>query len=59
MNILKTLTNLCPIVGKILGALFVLIGLILILINVPGWFWTFLIGVILIVLGILIWRFLG
>lgn len=59
MDFSKRLAGLCPIIGKIAGAALVLAGAVLILVNVPGWFWTFLIGVALIAAGILIWRYLG
>lgn len=59
MEILKSIAGLCPIIGKIIGAVLVLAGAIVILINVPGWFWSFIIGIVLIVLGVLAWRFLG
>lgn len=59
MNLLKSLTGLCPIIGKIVGAVLVLVGAILILIHVPGWFWTFIIGLVMIAAGILIWRYQG
>ena len=59
MGILKTLAGACPILGKILGALLILAGAIVILVSVPGWFWTGFLGVLLIAGGFLIWRYFG
>lgn len=59
MGIIKALAGACPILGKILGGLLILAGLIVILISVPGWFWTVFIGILLIVAGFLIWRYFG
>ena len=59
MGIIRALAGACPILGKILGGFLILAGLIVILISVPGWFWTVLLGILLIVAGILIWRYFG
>lgn len=59
MGIIRALAGACPILGKILGGLLILAGLIVILISVPGWFWTVFIGILLIVAGILILRYFG
>ncbi|MBQ3168141.1 MAG: hypothetical protein IJB25_09190 [Clostridia bacterium] len=59
MGIIRALAGACPILGKILGGLLILAGLIVILISVPGWFWTVFIGILLIVAGFLIWRYFG
>jgi len=59
MGIIKALAGACPILGKVLGGLLILAGLIVILISVPGWFWTVFIGILLIVAGFLIWRYFG
>lgn len=59
MGIIRALAGTCPILGKILGGLLILAGLIVILISVPGWFWTVFIGILLIVAGFLILRYFG
>ena len=59
MGILKTLAGACPILGKVLGGLLILAGVIVILVSVPGWFWTGFLGVLLIAGGFLIWRYFG
>ena len=59
MGILKTLAGACPILGKVLGGLLILAGAIVILVSVPGWFWTGFLGVLLIAGGFLIWRYFG
>ncbi len=59
MGIIRALAGACPILGKILGGLLILAGLIVILISVPGWFWTVFIGILLIVAGFLILRYFG
>lgn len=59
MGIIRALAGACPILGKILGGLLILAGLIVILISVPGWFWTLFIGILLIVAGFLILRYFG
>ena len=59
MGIWKTLAGSCPILGKILGGFLIAAGVIVILVTVPGWFWTGLLGVILIAGGFLIWRYFG
>ena len=59
MGILKALSGACPILGKIVGGFLIIAGAIVILVSVPKWFWTGLLGVILIVGGFLIWRYFG
>lgn len=59
MGIIRALAGACPILGKILGGLLILAGLIVILISVPGWFWTLFIGILMIVAGFLILRYFG
>lgn len=59
MGIIRALAGACPILGRILGGLLILAGLIVILISVPGWFWTVFIGILLIVAGFLILRYFG
>ena len=45
--------------GKIVGGVLMLAGAIVLLVCVPGWFWTMLLGIVLIAAGFLIWRFWG
>ncbi|MBQ2433048.1 MAG: hypothetical protein II266_01340 [Clostridia bacterium] len=59
MSILKLLSGACPILGKVLGGVLILAGAIVILVSVPGWFWTGFLGVLLIVGGFLIWKYFG
>ncbi len=59
MGILKALSGACPILGKIVGGFLIIAGAIVILVSVPKWFWTGLLGVILIAGGFLIWRYFG
>ncbi len=59
MGILKALSGACPILGKILGGILIAAGVIVILVSVPRWFWTGVLGVILLAGGFLIWRYLG
>ncbi len=42
--------------GKILGCVFLLAGLLILLIFLPCWVWFVLAGIVLMVLGILLFR---
>lgn len=43
--------------ARIVGIVLMVAGLLLILFSMPGWLWCTLLGVILISVGYLIWRF--
>ena len=43
--------------ARIIGIVLMAAGLILILFSLPGWMWCTLLGVALISIGYLIWRF--
>lgn len=45
------------IIGKIVGGILMASGVIVLLACVPGWFWTMILGIILIAVGFLVWRF--
>ena len=47
------------ILGKIVGGVLILAGAIVLLACVPNWFWTMLLGIVLIASGFFIWRFWG
>ena len=44
---------------RLLGIILMIVGALMFLIFVPRWVWTSALGVILISVGFLIWRFLG
>ena len=43
--------------AQIVGIVLMAAGLLLVLISLPGWMWCTLLGVLLISIGYLIWRF--
>ena len=43
--------------AKIIGGALMIVGLLLLLISMPGWLWLTLLGVLLISVGYLLWRF--
>lgn len=45
--------------AKLLGIILMIVGVLLILLFVPCWVWTSVLGILLISVGFLIWRFLG
>lgn len=45
------------LISKIVGGVLMISGAVVLLICVPGWFWTMLLGIVLIASGFLIWRF--
>lgn len=45
--------------AKIAGIALMIVGVLLILLFVPCWAWTSVLGIALISVGFLIWRFLG
>lgn len=45
--------------ARIVGITLMILGVILLLVVVPKWFWTAVIAILLISAGYLIWRFLG
>ena len=51
MSAMKCGNNGIPF-GKIVGGLLMLVGVIVLLACVPGWFWTMLLGVLLIAAGL-------
>ena len=47
------------IAARITGITLMIVGVILLLVVVPRWFWTAVVAILLISAGYLIWRFLG
>lgn len=47
----------CGLVSKVAGIVLMLAGGLILLLCVPIWFWTMLLGAALIAGGFLIWRF--
>ena len=54
-----TPTRRGPNAAKIAGIAMMIAGALLLLIFVPHWVWTGALGILLISLGFLLWRFLG
>lgn len=44
--------------ARIFGLVLMILGLILLLFSIPSWLWVSVLGMLLISIGFLIWRFL-
>ena len=43
--------------ARIVGVVLMVLGLILLLFSIPSWLWVSVLGILLISIGFLIWRF--